>query len=481
MAYPGGNPGGVPNESSPPSGGGQTASGSPISPGNGGGGGGNPPAGGGVAYPGGSPGGVPQQAAPGNATQNPGNGTGHGALKGLNDFVNNIANKMQPPPSYGTGQPYTGPLAINGHSPLYYANEAINNLAGGGNGLQQASQAATQFANQNFRDQWTQPMSPAQATTQVAGAFGGAVLGKGLGAGAGALRQALANKSGLANAVGKSLSAGIQAGKEEAQNFSGFGSPANGANATGGNPGGNSQVPANGIPESGGAPPGENPLQPASAGEPPPSTSPPPGSSPTTLNGAVQQMADEFSSDFGTSAPSEAGSPESSAGPLGSDTQSPCLGNNACFPTAVRQAQLWKDMEDLGTLPPGTRINGAIASNPNNTNMMMNSRQIQQQLRQVFGGTAAANNPVYTPAERLAQQQGIPIPVSPTRLSQILNSGQDGNQWLIFIKPTVNGPGHVFNARTVNGATQMWDATQRMDGSMWFSAPLQQVFAYQLF
>jgi hypothetical protein len=169
------------------------------------------------------------------------------------------------------------------------------------------------------------------------------------------------------------------------------------------------------------------------------------------------------------------------AGPLGSSTQSPCLGENACFPTAVGQAQLWQDMENLGSLPPGTRVNGAIAANPSNTNKMMNSQQIQDFLRGRFSGAAAANNPVYTPAERLAQQQGIPIPVSPARLSQVLNSGQNGNQWLIFVKPAADMDGHVFNARTVNGATQFWDATVQHDPSYWFSLPLHQVFTYQLF
>jgi hypothetical protein len=229
-------PGGSQSAGSPPAGGGQTASGSPISPGNGGGGN-SPPGGGGVEYPGGSPGGVPQQAAPGNPAQNPGNGTGHGPLKGLNDFVNNIAQKMQPPPSYGTGQPYTGPLAINGHSPLYYANEAVNSLAnslpGGSNSLQGANQAATQFANQNFRDQWTQPMSPAQATTQVATAFGAGVVGKGLGAAGGVLKnsytQALTNGAGKLGALraasgslGAAKNIGLQAAKQEAATLSGF-------------------------------------------------------------------------------------------------------------------------------------------------------------------------------------------------------------------------------------------------------------------
>jgi hypothetical protein len=223
------------------------------------------------------------------------------------------------------------------------------------------------------------------------------------------------------------------------------------------------------MPEAGGVPPGENPTQPTSVGEPPPGTSPPP------LSGAVQQMAEEFSSDFGSNASSQAG-----ATGFGNSTAPPCFAQNACFATAVGRAQLWQDAENLGALPPGTKIQGVVPPNPSNTNMM-SSQQIQQQLRRRFGGTAATNNPIYTPAERLAQQQGTPIPVSPARLSQILNSGQNGNQWLIFIKPTANGPGHVFNARTVNSVTQMWDATQQMDGSMWFSLPLHQVFTYQLF
>lgn len=385
---------------------------------------------------------------------------------------------MAPPPTTGTGQPYTGPLAINGHSPGYYLNEGVNKIVdsipGGSGGLQQANQGTQQFANNNFRDQWTQPMTPAQATTQVAGAFGGAVLGKGLGAAGGALKQAMAAKSGIGPALSKTLAAGVQAGKQEAQSFSGIGGAANGVNPAGTNAASNGQTPANAGSAPAATTPGENPVAPASPTEPAANTTQPP---PLTGAAAVQQMADEFGSDFGANAPSGAGAGTG----YGNSAAPPCYAQNACFPTAVGQAQLWENAESLGSHPPGTQIQGVMPQGK--PNMMMSSGQIQQQLQQRFGGATAAatNNPVYTAAERMAQQQGTPIPVTPARMSQILNSGRSGNQWLVFIKPSATGPGHVFNARYTSTGTQMWDATQKMDGSLWFSGPMHQVFLYQLF
>lgn len=464
--YPGGNPGGVPSGSSPP----QTGGGLPATGGNQTNGG--PPGGG---ANGGKVGNVPSPAAPENAPPNPGNSSGPGLLKGANDIINDVANKMAPPPSTGTGQPYTGPLAINGHSPGYYLNAAVNKIVdsipGGSGNLQQANQAATQFVNNNFRDQWTKQMTPQEAAVQVGGAFGGAVVGKGLGAAGGALRQALAARSGVGSAISKALAAGVQAGKEEAQSFSGIGGSANGLTPAEANGQENGQTPTNGAAASGTTPPGENPVTPGPPAEPAAGTTQPPP--PLTGAAAVKQMADEFDSQFGTSTASQTGAGADFGNPDG-----PACAKNACFPTALAQAELWRHPEDLGTLPAGTRINGLRADG--SPDMTMAPEDVTRELEQRFGGTAAANNPVYTPEEIMSQQQGTPIPVSPARLQQILNSGQNGSQWLIFIKH-INGDGHVFNARTTSNGTQFLDNPNKMDGGRWLSRRLRNVFAYQIY
>ena len=205
-------------------------------------------------------------ASPQNSSSNPGNQS-PGILKGLNDWINGLAQKMAPPPSTGTGQPYTGPLAINGHSPLYYLNEAANSLAdklpGGSSGLQQANQAVGNVAN-GQRNQWTTPMSPQAAVGQVGYAFTGAVIGKGLGASAGVLKgaygQAIQNGAGrmgalqtAGNSIAAATTAGIGAARQEATTLAGMGGAAAGNLGT--NPGGGSY---NGSVSSGGGsePPG---------------------------------------------------------------------------------------------------------------------------------------------------------------------------------------------------------------------------------
>jgi hypothetical protein len=81
----------------------------------------------------------------------------------------------------------------------------------------------------------------------------------------------------------------------------------------------------------------------------------------------------------------------------------------------------------------------------------------------------------------MAQKQGILIPVSPNRLRQILSAGQNGNQWLVFIKQQ-GGVGHVFNARIINNQPQLLDVTRTSgNGWLWFSNPLEGVFIYQLY
>jgi hypothetical protein len=266
VAYPGGSPSGVPIA---PSGGNPVASGggSPTNPS---GSGGQLPSGGtpnnpppGTEYPG------AQSSNPSQASQssssNPGT-PGRGALKGLNDWINSIAQKMAPPPSTGTGQPYTGPLAINGHSPLYYLNEAANDFAnklpGGSSGLQQANQAVGNFANAQG-SQWTTPMSGVDAAKQVGGAFVGGVVGKGLGGTAGALKgaygQAIQNGAGrigavqaAGNSIGAATMTGLSAARQEAATLSGMGAAAAGGNV-GGNPGGGEQTSSNGTNPGGGS------------------------------------------------------------------------------------------------------------------------------------------------------------------------------------------------------------------------------------
>ncbi len=262
------------------------------------------------------PSGSPQDSSSSPGNQNP------GILKGLNDWINGVAQKMAPPPSTGTGQPYTGPLAINGHSPLYYLNEAANSLAdklpGGSQSLQNANQAVGNFAN-GQASQWTTPMSPSQAAAQVGGAFVGAGIGKGLGVAGGTLKnaygQAIQNGAGrlgglqaAGNSIGAASSAGLAAGKQELATLSGVGGGLAGRNLGGNPPGGGESSTSGGSNQSGnslsgGASTNGGAEPPAVGGGGP--TEPGVGSEPSSL----EPSSNEPSSSTSTTQTAQAGGP----------------------------------------------------------------------------------------------------------------------------------------------------------------------------
>jgi len=212
---------------------------------------------------------------------------------------------------------------------------------------------------------------------------------------------------------------------------------------------------------------------------------------PPPLSGSVGRMGEQFAKDFGSDA---AKTPGTETG-YGNSSPPSCYAQNACFNTALARARLWATDESYkiqGVLPlgkPNTSMGfRQLAHNFERTgtvpsgkpDMTMTGGEIEQALRQQFGGAAAANNPVYTAVERMAQKQGIPIPVNPNRFKQILSAGQNGNQWLVFIKQ--QGGGHVFNARIVNNQLQLVDVTRKSgNGWLWFAKPLEGVSLYQLY
>jgi len=187
---------------------------------------------------------------------------------------------------------------------------------------------------------------------------------------------------------------------------------------------------------------------------------------PPAISGSVEQMGQQFTEDFGSDAAKHFGAGTG----FGNSSAPPCFARNACFNTAMAQARLWATEESYA-------IQGV--ADLGKSDLKMTGEEIRDILRQQFGGSAAANSPAYTAVERAAQKQGIPISVTPGRLNQILGAGRNGNQWLIFIRPPT-GIGHVFNARFINNSVQMLDVTQKMDGRLWFSIPLKDVFIYQL-
>jgi hypothetical protein len=370
-----------------------------------------------------------------------------------------------------SGNPPTNPNT-QPHTPLGQLNQALNDamakIPGGSQGLQQAGQAAGQIDKtinnglndaarklQAIRDsmaedminKWTHPMSPQQAFTEVATNWAGNAVGVGLGAGAGSLLKGAVSGGVTKSVASEAAKAAAKAAVKEGAVTAGAGSAlkgAGGALASRGSPSGESGAPV----ESGQGGPGES------------------GNQPQRLSSEIAQEATEFGNDFGADSAEKLGPGTG----YGNQPAPPCFARNACFNTAIAQARIWQTEEPF--LIQGARDIGK-------SDLKMSGKQIEEALRRQFGGAAAAENPVYTPAERLALQQGIPVPASPTRLRQILASGKIGSQWLVFIQPN-QGIGHVFNARFINNGIQMWDATQRMNGQLWFSAPLKNVFVYQI-
>jgi Papain fold toxin 1, glutamine deamidase len=181
----------------------------------------------------------------------------------------------------------------------------------------------------------------------------------------------------------------------------------------------------------------------------------------------VAREGETFGSEFGSGAASR--TPHPSSASYGGSQGLACFAQNSCVPTAIAQDQLWAAGETY-------QIQGVHPiSGPD---LAMTGGQVEQTLRQRYHGAAALNNPYFTPAQRLALQQGIPVPVSSVQdITNAVRAGGNNSRGMVFIRHP-NGTGHVFNVRNMNGTVQFWDATQRMDGSLWFALPLQDVFFY---
>jgi len=186
---------------------------------------------------------------------------------------------------------------------------------------------------------------------------------------------------------------------------------------------------------------------------------------------AVRQIEDGFDHDFGPS------SNEPQGICFGSASAPKGYAENSCFPASLGQAQVWKT--EGAFVPPGTMVAG-VKPLPG-TGQSTPFPEMINILKQRFGGRAAAGNPAYSPNEIKALEDGYPIDVSKARLDQILGAGQNGNQWLVFIKPNGASDGHIFNVRIANNAPQYLDVTQKgMDG-MWLLLDLAKLRIYQLY
>lgn len=155
-------------------------------------------------------------------------------------------------------------------------------------------------------------------------------------------------------------------------------------------------------------------------------------------------------------------------GQFGAAPAPACFAENACVPTAIAQDQLWAEGTNIG-------IQGVYPLS--GQNLAMDGSQVQQLLRQRYRGAAALNNPYFNPVQRMALQQGIPLAGSVQDIKNAVLAGGNGSRGIVFIRPE-QGMGHAFNVRNFNGAIQFWDATQKMDGSLWFSLPIKDIFFY---
>jgi hypothetical protein len=187
---------------------------------------------------------------------------------------------------------------------------------------------------------------------------------------------------------------------------------------------------------------------------------------------AVRQMEEDFEKPV----PSSSSSRPNTC--YGMSIGSPKFATNACFQSALGQAEIWKTE---GTFtPPGTKIQGIRPLQ--SSNLLAPTKQIVDTLKRNFGGRAAVGNPSYTPAEIMAQKQGIPIPVTEARLKAIVSAGKNGDQWLVFIKETPADDGHVFNVRVANNTVEYWDSSAlNAPGDQWFVLNLQEIYVYQLY
>lgn len=183
---------------------------------------------------------------------------------------------------------------------------------------------------------------------------------------------------------------------------------------------------------------------------------------------SIAKVAENVSQNFGSNAARSLRGGAATYGSAGSLNAR--YAENACFPTALAQDRLWASGENLnirGVYPNGQQ------------DMRMGSGDIMKTLQRQFGGPAAQPNPALTPPQRLAIQQGVPLPVSSVAdIERVLTAGGAGSRGLVFFRQNANAMGHVFNARNVNGAIEFWDAPNQWDGRNWFTGPMHEAFFY---
>ncbi len=148
---------------------------------------------------------------------------------------------------------------------------------------------------------------------------------------------------------------------------------------------------------------------------------------------------------------------------FGSSTGPKCFAKNACFPTALAEADLFRTGGPLGN---GQRVRIRGVYDAGTTDLQHTRAEIVQRL-QSYGENYQPRHPAsFTPEELREIQTGNPVEVtSPEAIQNILQREGDGSQGLVFVKyrdgrvAAGELSGHVFNAQNVRGAIEWIDHT----------------------
>ena len=153
-----------------------------------------------------------------------------------------------------------------------------------------------------------------------------------------------------------------------------------------------------------------------------------------------------------------------------------CFAANACFPTALAEADLFKTGGPFGD---GTRVPVRGVRSPSGIageDLAHTSQQIEARL-QPYGENYQPRHPnSFTPDELKGIQKGVPVKVSgPDQITKILEQEGEGSQGLVFVRYRPMGgnqgpQGHVFNAQ--NDRRQVVFVDHTVSGDPLFTAAL---------